>query len=68
MLGKPTASDLREGKATLAVVHALEYGTPEERVDILAVIGDQSFERVSHERIVAILHGNGSLDYAMQVA
>ena len=31
VLGKPVASDLREGKATLAVVHALEHGTPHER-------------------------------------
>ena len=31
VLGKPVASDLREGKATLAVLHALEHCTPEER-------------------------------------
>ncbi len=68
VLGKPTASDLREGKATLAVVHALEHGTAEERSDILAVIEDQGFERVRHERILAILRRNGSLDYAIQVA
>ena len=68
VLGKPTASDLREGKATLAVVHALEHGTPEERADILAVIEDQGFERIRHERILAILQRNGSLDYAIQVA
>jgi octaprenyl-diphosphate synthase len=68
VLGKPTASDLREGKATLAVVHALKSGTMEERADILAVIEDQSFERVSHARILAILERNGSLEYAMQAA
>jgi octaprenyl-diphosphate synthase len=68
VLGKPCASDLREGKATLAVIHALENGTPEERVDITAVIEDQSFDRVSHDRIVAILQRNSSLDYAMHVA
>src|SRR5665213_178488 len=68
VLGKPTASDLREGKATLAVVHALQNGAPGERADILAVIEDQSFDRVSHERILSILHRNGSLDYAMQAA
>ena len=68
VLGKPTASDLREGKATLAVVHALQNGTVEERADILAVIEDQSFVRVSHERILAILQRNGSLEYAMQAA
>lgn len=68
VLGKPTASDLREGKATLAVVHALQYGTPEDRLEITAVIEDQSFERFSHEHILAILHRNGSLEYAMQAA
>jgi octaprenyl-diphosphate synthase len=68
VLGKPTASDLREGKATLAVVHALRNGAPEERADILAVIEDQSFDRIGHERIVAILQRHGSLDYAMQIA
>jgi octaprenyl-diphosphate synthase len=68
VLGKPTASDLREGKATLAVVHSLKNGAPDERLDILAVIEDQSFERVSHERILAILQRNGSIAYAMQAA
>ncbi len=68
VLGKPTASDLREGKATLAVVHSLQHGAPDEQAEIMAVIEDRSFERVSHERILAILQRNGSLDYAMQAA
>jgi len=68
VLGKPTASDLREGKATMAVVHALHNGTAVERADIMAVIEDQTFDRVSHERILAILQRNGSIDYAMQAA
>lgn len=68
VLGKPTASDLREGKATLAVVHALENGTSEERADITTVIENQSFDQVSHKRILAILQRNGSLEYAMHVA
>ena len=31
VLGKPVASDLREGKVTMAVIHALERCTPAER-------------------------------------
>ncbi|MGZ5121129.1 MAG: polyprenyl synthetase family protein, partial [Burkholderiales bacterium] len=31
VLGKPVASDLREGKATMAVIHAAQHCTPEER-------------------------------------
>ena len=68
VLGKPTASDLREGKATLAVVHALEHGTKEDRATIHAVLEDRSFLRVSHERVLEILQRNGSVEYAMQAA
>jgi octaprenyl-diphosphate synthase len=68
VLGKPVASDLREGKATLAVIHSLEHGTPEERAAILQVLEDRSFERVQHKQIVDILARNGSVDYAMQAA
>src|SRR5450432_421783 len=55
VLGKPVASDLREGKATLAVIHSLENGTAEEREAILQVLDDRSFERVQHKQIVDIL-------------
>ena len=39
VLGKPVASDLREGKATLAVIHALERGTGADREAIRKVPG-----------------------------
>ncbi|HTD55958.1 MAG TPA: polyprenyl synthetase family protein, partial [Silvibacterium sp.] len=44
VLGKPVASDLREGKATLAVIHALENGSAAERDAIQTVLTDQNFE------------------------
>ncbi len=68
VLGKPVASDLREGKATLAVIHALERGTGSEREAIRTVLADRSFERVSHAQILEILHRHGSLEYAMDTA
>ena len=69
VLGKPVASDLREGKATLAVIHTLENGsTPAERSAIQTVLEDQNFERVSHQEILRILNRNQSLNYAMQAA
>ncbi len=68
VLGKPVASDLREGKATLAVIHALERGTGAEREAIRTVLADRSFTRVSHAEILAILKNYGSLDYAMDTA
>ena len=68
VLGKPVASDLREGKATLAVIHALERGTGADREAIRTVLSDRSFSRVSHAQILEILHRHGSLDYAMDTA
>jgi octaprenyl-diphosphate synthase len=55
VLGKPVASDLREGKATLAVIHALEHCTPEERAQIQDVLEQRAFNGVTHQDILAIL-------------
>jgi octaprenyl-diphosphate synthase len=68
VLGKPAASDLREGKATLAVIHALERGTGADREAIRTVLADRSFTRVAHADILEILHRHGSLAYAMDTA
>jgi octaprenyl-diphosphate synthase len=68
VLGKPVASDLREGKATLAVIHALERGTGADREAIRTVLADRSFTRVSHPQILEVLHRHGSIDYAMDTA
>jgi len=68
ILGKPAASDLREGKATLAVIHALERGTGADREAIRTVLADRSFTRVAHADILEILNRHGSLAYARDTA
>lgn len=68
VLGKPVASDLREGKATLAVIHALERGTGADREAIRTVLADRSFDCVSHPQILEILQRHASIDYAMDTA
>jgi octaprenyl-diphosphate synthase len=68
VLGKPVASDLREGKATLAVVHALEHGTAAEREAIGRVLEDLSFKRTSHQEVLEILERHGSVQYALDSA
>ena len=64
ILGKPVASDLREGKVTLAVIHALERCDGQERRAIETVIRDRAFDRVTHTEILEILNRYGSLDAA----
>jgi octaprenyl-diphosphate synthase len=68
VLGKPVASDLREGKATLAVIHSIDHGTAKDRQHIQRVLDDRAFEHVSRERIQEILSRNGSVEYAMAAA
>jgi octaprenyl-diphosphate synthase len=64
VLGKPVASDLREGKATLSVIHSIDHGTAADRQAIQRVLDDRSFENVSREQIQEILVRNGSVEYA----
>ncbi len=68
VLGKPVASDLREGKATLAVVHALGQATIPEQEAILQVLADGAFTQVRYEDVLAILDRYGSIEFAMSVA
>ena len=68
VLGKPVASDLREGKATLAVIHSFDHGTAADRQIIQRVLDDRSFENVSRQQIKDMLVRNGSVAYAMGVA
>ena len=64
VLGKPVASDLREGKVTLAVIHALERCTPAERELVKHVLEERAFNGVTHAEILGVLNRYGSLDAA----
>src|SRR5205807_7353365 len=64
VLGKPVASDLREGKVTMAVIHALERCAAEERDAIETIVKDRAFNGVTHADILATLQRHGSLDGA----
>jgi octaprenyl-diphosphate synthase len=64
VLGKPVASDLREGKVTMAVIHALERCTPQEREMIGRVVRERAFDGVTHGEILAMLNRYGSVEAA----
>lgn len=68
VLGKPVASDLREGKVTMAVIHSLERCTPQDKAKIETVLRDRAFNGVSHSQILEILSRYGSLEYASERA
>jgi octaprenyl-diphosphate synthase len=64
VLGKPVGSDLREGKVTMAAIHALERCTSDERKKIEVILRERAFNGVTHADILEILNRYGSLDAA----
>src|SRR5437773_4727570 len=68
VLGKPVASDLREGKVTMAVIHALERCEDFERAAIEKILRERAFNGVTHGQILGILQRHGSLDAAHERA
>jgi len=68
VLGKPVASDLREGKVTMSVIHALEHCTAGERKLVETVLEERAFLSVKHEQILEILNRYNSIAYAHDAA
>src|SRR5208282_6322243 len=64
VLGKPVASDLREGKATMAVLHALEHSSASDRAVLQYVLNHGGFDGRTPADVVAILKRHGSIDAA----
>jgi octaprenyl-diphosphate synthase len=65
VIGKQLGDDLREGKATLPIIHALQHAAPADRHQIENAIreGDGDFVRIAH-----IVRHTGSIEYARQCA
>jgi octaprenyl-diphosphate synthase len=68
VLGKPVASDLREGKATMAVIHSMERCIPAERQLIEKVLQERAFNGVNHTDVLEVLSRYRSLEYATSQA
>ncbi|UCF67011.1 MAG: polyprenyl synthetase family protein [Acidobacteriota bacterium] len=67
-LGKPVASDLREGRLTLPLIDLLERGGPEEREGVRRVLEDGSFERYSFAKLRAGLERYECLEASRRLA
>ncbi|MFB0543191.1 MAG: polyprenyl synthetase family protein [Candidatus Bathyarchaeia archaeon] len=68
VLGKPVGSDLREGKKTLIVIHALRHSSLEEKRKILGALGRPKIDQEDMREINEILDSLGSLSYTMRRA
>jgi geranylgeranyl diphosphate synthase type I len=67
-LGKPVGSDLREGKKTLIILHALRKAKPRQKEKIIAVLGNPSATKQEIDETNRLLKEIGSIDYTLKRA
>jgi octaprenyl-diphosphate synthase len=67
-LGKPVGADLREGKITLPLIHALAAAGADDRQWIARLARERSFSEAEFRRLVERLHRGGSFAYAEAAA
>lgn len=67
-LGKEIGADLREGKVTLPVIHALKHASAPERRQLEAVITDSHFSNDDFNQLVSLLESLGGIAYTRQLA
>jgi len=67
-LGKPVGSDLREGKKTLIIIHALKNATMGDGEAILKVLGKDDPSPADMEAAIKALNDIGSIEYAKKIA
>jgi len=65
-MGKNLGDDLREGKATLPLIAAMQRGTPEQATTIREAIESGSVDAL--DAIVGIVRSTGALEVARQAA
>lgn len=66
--GKPVGADLREGKKTLLLVKALEFGSAAQKKELKNAAGNSEISRKQIERVRQIIIDTGSLDYSKKMA
>lgn len=67
-LGKPVGSDLREGKKTIIVIHALNNAPEDLKKIILSVLGKRGASKRDIHRALEALKEAGSVDHAKRLA
>jgi geranylgeranyl diphosphate synthase type I len=67
-LGKPVGNDIKEGKKTLIVIHALKKAKPRQKEKILAALGKPSTGPDEIEEVFRTLEEIGSINYTLKRA
>lgn len=68
VLGKPVGSDIREGKSTILVIHALAHADKAQRKQILSILGNKDAEKDQILGVIQMIKSLGSVEYAAKKA
>ncbi len=68
MLGKKTGADLKEGKLTLPVIHALGRADKQDRRQMEAIISNSHFSEKDFDALIQLLRQNGGIEYTWRQA
>lgn len=68
VLGKPVGSDIREGKKTLIVLHALSHADEPQRACIFSQLGKRNAPNDVILETIETIRSLGSIDYAITAA
>ncbi|KAA6302364.1 MAG: Octaprenyl-diphosphate synthase [Candidatus Ordinivivax streblomastigis] len=64
-LGKPTGNDIREGKITLPLIHALRTAPKEKANKIIAIIQQQDFSSETIQKCILFAKEYNGIEYAV---
>ena len=65
-IGKPTGNDIREGKVTLPLLHALKEASESKRKELLSIIFSYDYTEENIQKLINYAKENGGIDYAYQ--
>ena len=68
VLGKPVGSDVREGKMTLIMIHALSKCDPDQRAMVVRALGNKQASADEIAEAIEVVKSLGSIDYVLNKA
>jgi geranylgeranyl diphosphate synthase type I len=66
--GKPPGADIREGKKTLPIIHALQNASPQDKTELLKILGKRNARQKEINLAIDILKHTNSIDWTFKLA